>query len=182
MHHVKLSFPLFPEPDGSLIIAQLKRHEGLRLAAYRDSLGILTIGYGHNCESSPLPGVILPGDSITLDEAEKVFREDLIKSAAALHLALPWLRTLVPARQAVLINMVFNMGLGNQMAGSGVMGFRRMLKAAKEGDYALASKEMLNSRWASQVGPRARELACQMESGLWPDAENTARPQTGDAA
>ena len=29
------------------IVAQLKRHEGLRLEVYEDSEGVLTVGYGH---------------------------------------------------------------------------------------------------------------------------------------
>lgn len=160
-------FSVLPEPDGAYLIIQLKRQEGLRLAAYADSLGILTIGYGHNCESSPVPGVSNTGDTITLEEAERIFSDDLFKSAVILGHTLPWLRLIAPARQAVLVNMAFNMSIGNQLDGTGLMGFRRMLKAVQTGDYVTAAREMLDSRWATQVGPRARELSRQMESGVW---------------
>ena len=46
------------------LLTQLKRDEGLRLSAYLNTEGILTIGYGHNCQASPVPSVRHPGDAI----------------------------------------------------------------------------------------------------------------------
>ena len=40
-----------------------------------------------------------------------------------------------------------------------------MIKALEEGDYKRASQEMLDSRWARQVGQRAEDLARMMEEG-----------------
>ena len=42
-----------------------------------------------------------------------------------------------------------------------------MLNALQDGRYADAAKAMLDSKWAKQVGDRARRLAQQMESGEW---------------
>jgi len=47
----------------------------------------------------------------------------------------------------------------------GVMTFKRMLRALVRCDYEEAAREMLDSRWAQQVGERARELAEIMKEG-----------------
>jgi lysozyme len=59
----------------------------------------------------------------------------------------------------VLVEMIFNMGV------KGLMSFRRMLAALGRADYQEAAREMLNSRWAEQVGARAVELANIMREG-----------------
>lgn len=143
-------------------LAQLKRHEGLRLEAYKDTEGVLTIGWGHNCEASPVPGVEQEGDVISRGSAENLLYQDLKSLARELDDRLPWWRGLDEPRQAVILNMAFNMGV------SGLLGFKRALSAMKIGDYARAGTEMLDSRWAKeQVRGRAAELARQMVLGDW---------------
>lgn len=63
------------------------------------------------------------------------------------------------ARQTVLANMCFNLGF------YGLMGFRKMWLALARHDYHEAAKQMLDSRWARQVGHRADELAQIMRTG-----------------
>ena len=55
--------------------------------------------------------------------------------------------------------MVFNLGINR------FMGFKNMLRAAKEANYEEAARQMLDSRWATQVGARATKLATAMRSG-----------------
>ena len=159
---------VLPPEESSRLAKQLKRHEGLRLAAYFDSEGVLTVGYGHNCQAWPVPGVTKAGDKISQAQADLLFQIDMELAEAQAGHAMPWMKDLNYPRRAVLINMVFNMGVGSGASGRGVMGFKRMHSALRQGGYARASREMLDSRWAGQVGPRARELAAQMESGTWP--------------
>ena len=64
------------------------------------------------------------------------------------------------ARAEVLINMAFNLGI------TGLLKFRRALDAVRVDDYEAAATHMLDSRWASQVGRRAVELARQMRTGV----------------
>ena len=64
-------------------------------------------------------------------------------------------------RQDVFIEMVFNMGP------SRVAGFRNMLQAFRDEDWELASVEMLDSKWARQVGVRANRLAKIMSDGKY---------------
>lgn len=51
-------------------IALIQDSEGLRLTAYKDSVGIATIGWGHT-------GDVKMGTTITRAEAERILREDL---------------------------------------------------------------------------------------------------------
>jgi lysozyme len=44
-------------------------------------------------------------------------------------------------------------------------GFHRLREAVKEQDWEQAAAEMLDSRWAKQVGQRAVRLAEQMRKG-----------------
>ena len=55
--------------------------------------------------------------------------------------------------QETLVNLCFNMGI------SRLTKFQLMLGAIEAGQYELAAKELLDSRYARQVGKRAEELA-----------------------
>ena len=91
---------------------------------------------------------------------------DAADATAEVDGALPWSGSLDAARRAVLVNMAFNMGLGVH-GQSGLLGFARMLAAVERGDYDRAAAEMMDSRWARQVGPRAHRRARQMQTGEW---------------
>ena len=131
---------------------QIVRDEGgMRLKAYQDSRGVWTIGVGHNLEARPIPraaGII-------------IFEADLADTILDVDRMLPWAARLDECRRAVLVNMAYNLGI------HGLLEFRRMLHAAETADWPLAAKEMLDSKWATQVGPRAHRLAQQMETGAW---------------
>lgn len=125
----------------------LIRHESLRLKPYRCPAGKLTIGVGRNIEDR----------GITTEEALYLMRNDI----AACRRERPALNVppLSSAREGVLLNMLFNLGLPR------VLGFARMLQALRVGNYHEAADEMLDSKWARQVGKRAEELAKIMREG-----------------
>ena len=130
---------------------QIMRHEGLRLMPYSDTEGHLTVGYGH-----------LVANGISEAVADKLLREDiLLAEADARSLLGKSYRLLNRPRQAVLVNMAFNLGLPR------LKRFRRMIQEIELGAYASAAREMLDSKWAQQVGGRAVELAEQMRTGQW---------------
>jgi len=133
---------------------QIKVDEGFRGVLYRDSKGYLTIGYGRLLEPDR-------GGGIAKDEGEYLLANDL-RTAERLCEAMPAYLDLSPVRQAVLINMCFNMGAVKLQT------FKRMFAALVQQDFAHAASEMLNSRWSGQVGARAVRLAKQMETGQWP--------------
>ena len=131
------------------LYAQLKAHEGLRLKPYRDTVGKLTIGVGRNLDDVGLRD----------GEAELLCLNDVRVVEAGLDARLPWWRGQDAARQAVLIDMGFNLGI------EGLLGFRTTLGHVQAGRYGEAAKQMLRSKWAGQVGRRAATLARMMETG-----------------
>ena len=137
----------------------IKRHEGLRLKPYRDTVGKLTIGYGRNLEDV----------GISLEEAELMLEHDLDRAIQAAREVIPGFDELDEVRQAVLVDMAFNLGR------AGLAGFRRFRAALALGDFERAASEMLDSLWARQVGRRAEELAEMMRSGQWPSWLSTAQ-------
>jgi lysozyme len=59
--------------------------------------------------------------------------------------------------------MIFNLGIARFSA------FKKTISLIEEGSYSEAAQEMLDSRWANQVGSRANELSEMMRTGLWPE-------------
>lgn len=126
----------------------LIRHEGLRLELYVCSAGKCTIGVGRNLDDR----------GISESEARLMLRNDI---AASMHEAksFAWYRGLCEVRQNVVISMIFNIGLPRFKS------FKRMMAALDVSDYELAADEMLDSKWARQVGNRAVELSDMMRVG-----------------
>jgi len=62
-------------------------------------------------------------------------------------------------RIRVLLDMAFNMGVPR------LCKFKNMWAGIHVGDYVVASIEMLDSRWANQVGQRAVRLSEAMKTG-----------------
>lgn len=155
-----------PVEQDEKCLAQLMRDEGARRApdgshvAYRCPAGALTIGYGHNLDANPIEG--LDGlSAISEARAREILTADAAAFAAALDEEIPWWRRLEAPRQAVLLNMAFNMGV------AGLLEFRNTLRAVREMRWKDARDGMLASKWAGQVGRRASRLAEQMLKGTW---------------
>ncbi len=130
----------------------LLRDEGFRKSVYLDSLGYQTIGIGRLVD-------MRRGGGVTFDEALYLLRNDIGARQDALHAYLPWWSTLGPVRQAVLLSMAFQLGVG------GLLSFRNTLQAIEDGRYEDAAVGMLASRWASQAPLRVHRLASAMRSG-----------------
>ena len=127
---------------------QLKEHEGFRGMPYNDKLGYPTIGYG-----TKLP--------INEDEAELLMKHRLEQKRDELIIAMPFVYNLPDDKQKVLYEMSYQMGV------DGVLLFKRMWSALKSGDFETASKEMLDSLWATiQTPERAERLAKIMRGAL----------------
>jgi lysozyme len=145
----------------ALLIAELRRDEGVRYSIYLDSMGVPTVGVGHNCKVSPLPaGWACP---VTDAQVDQLLTQDLKNTFAQLDAHLPWWRQLDDVRARVVANMAFNMGVADLMT------FHNALFAMQRGSYAVAAAGMLSSKWARQVGARAQRLASAMEYGLMPN-------------
>ena len=141
------------------LLNQLRRHEGLRLKPYHCSENFLSLGYGRNLETN----------GISEAEAEFMLMNDLVACESELKDE-GWYNQLDETRRAVVLNMAFNLGKPK------LMQFKKFIGALSDDDYETASKEMVTgsdgvspSKWASQVGSRAYELADQMRTGQWQD-------------
>jgi lysozyme len=133
------------------IFDQLRRDEGVRTYPYTDTMGKISIGVGRN----------LTDDGVSPDEINQMLTNDVMNVTAELSRGLPWFAGIGDARQGVLINMAFNMGL------AGLLGFHDMLRFMSMGDWNSACTAMDESKWASEVGDRAKRLAEQLLSGEW---------------
>jgi lysozyme len=131
------------------LAAQLEVDEDKRPVIYVDSVGKVTGGVGRNLTDRPF----------SEDEMALMLKNDIDTAERELDRALPWWRSLTDARQNVLANMCFNMGIAR------LLGFKKTLVLVKAHRYDAAAAEMLNSKWATQVGQRASRLAEMMKRG-----------------
>lgn len=128
----------------------IQLHEGLRSKPYVDTVGKVTIGVGRN----------LTDRGLSEKEVDFLYENDLeIAYTAARNVIGYKFDDLTTNRQAVLVDLSFNLGFG------GLREFVKMVTAVQESRYDDAAKEMLSSLWAKQVGKRATKLAEMMRSG-----------------
>jgi len=133
------------------LIERLIKHEGLRLKPYRDTEGKLTIGVGRNLDDV----------GITAGEARDMCAHDVAEAEKGLDVLASWWRGLDEIRKQVLCEMAFNIGP------SKLMDFVKFLAALQRHDFGIAADEMLDSKWATQVGQRAVTLSNAMRAGAF---------------
>lgn len=153
------------------LLDQLVLHEGLELLPYKDSLGIDTIGIGRNLEHRGLSKkeIMHIGKDvsdlhewgITKEQAYYLAENDIKIVEKEICKAHPCVLELDEVRQRVLIDMAFNIGVPR------LKKFVKMWQAIHDKDFDEASVQMLDSRWAKQVGNRAVRLSNAMKSGEW---------------
>lgn len=140
------------------LIEQLILHEGSgpvkngRFMPYKDSKGILSIGYGRNLEAN----------GIRDTEALQFLNNDLDDAIHRCFAELPWYRNLDTVRQSVVAELVFNMGM--KTFGQ----FVNTMAAIEHRDFVAAARGLRQSKWYQDVkAKRGDKLVSQMESGLW---------------
>jgi lysozyme len=152
---------------------EIARDEGDKLRVYRCTAGKLSIGKGRNlddvgisAEETRVLGITVASIikyGITQAQSDYLFFNDIKRSEADLDRKLPWWRKLDDVRQRVLLNMCFNMGIGNGI--KGLTGFKNTLEFVRTGKYGAAADGMANSKWDGQVGARADRLEKMMRTG-----------------
>jgi lysozyme len=140
--------------DMNKLLESVKKHEGYRNKVYLDTLNKRTVGVGHLCV-----------EDFWEDDKEyeekflmTILEHDLqtaIKSAEKLCEGLK----ISDDAKIIIIEMIFQLG------GNGVSKFRKMWQALQQDppDYAEASVQMLDSRWAKQTPNRAQEMSDHMK-------------------
>ena len=140
--------------DMDKLLESVKKHEGYRNKVYLDTLGKRTVGVGHLCvedfwedgkeyEEDFLMGILEKDLQSAIDQADDMCSNLTISDDAKI----------------IIIEMIFQLG------GNGVSKFRKMWQALQQDppDYAEASVQMLDSRWAKQTPNRANEMANHMK-------------------
>ena len=139
--------------DMNKLLESVKRHEGYRNKVYLDTLNKRTVGVGHLCvedfwedgkeyDEDFLMGILEKDLQSAIDQADDMCSNLTISDDAKI----------------IIIEMIFQLG------GTGVSKFRKMWQALQQDppDYAEASVQMLDSRWAKQTPNRAQEMARHM--------------------
>jgi lysozyme len=135
--------------DRERLAAQLRLHEGVEHKPYKCTAGYLTIGVGRNIEERGLSD----------DEIDYILNNDVDIATSELASTFDWFAGLDDVRMRVVVDMVFNLGMPRFKQ------FQNMLAAIEAQDWPEAAAQMMDSRWAKQVGARAERLRDMMETG-----------------
>ena len=143
------------------IDALLKKFEGCKLKAYKDPVGIWTIGYGHT-SAAGAPDVT-EGLTITQAEAEEILKRDLVKYEKPVADMVK-----VPLSQHqfdVLVDFAYNAGVGNLKSST-------LLKRVNAGDFDAVPNELM--KWTKAKGKELPGLVRRRraESEWWRDLSN----------
>ena len=144
----------------------LARDEGCKLERHQVA-EIDHIGYGANLDEH-WPDELLAYldvededdiESITQDQANYLldyYTDNIAIPDCSKIFGQQW-EQLSAVRQEVYVNMAFNLG------GPNLRGFRKMIRATTEDDWAGAASQILNSKAARQTGDRYKRLALAFE-------------------
>ena len=127
-------------------IALIKKFEGCELEAYRDSVNVLTIGYGHTKN-------VKEGDKINQDEAEHLLQEEMPEYEGYINDMVK-----VPLKQNqfdALVCWVYNLGPTN-------LGESTLLKLLNAGDYHTTPSQI--KRWNKAGGETLQGLIRRREA------------------
>jgi lysozyme len=141
------------------LVNQLKRHEGFVPTPKPCPAGFMTIGYGHNCDAHQDLDKY-QGRIVSETEAHNLLLRDISEVMTSLTKSYKLFPVLSEIQQCVLINMAFNLGI------EGLLKFKKMLKHLSTGNIKETSREMLKSRWATQV-EREAELVFMIMTEDW---------------
>ena len=126
-------------PDLNKLIERICENEGFRSKPYQCSEGVWTIGHGITY--------------LTEEESRRIVADRIAEKHLGLGGTLDWYDGLPPEVQGVVLEMTFQMGT------SGMLKFKKMIKAMADKEWAKAADEMKDSRWYRQTPGRCERLA-----------------------
>lgn len=128
----------------------LVKHEGLRLKAYTDTVGKVSIGVGRNLDDT----------GITKSEAMALLENDIARCEQEARRYLSWYDDLDSVRQDVILSLIFNMGIQRLKT------FKNMIQGIQQKNFGYAASELLDSKWSDQVREiRSADLASMLSRG-----------------
>lgn len=137
---------------------QLKIDEGVKYEIYNDHLGYPTFGIGHLITEADEEYGKPVGTPVSEERVNAVFDSDVAIYISEAKKVFPNLDSLPAEAQEVIVNMCFNMGAPR------LSKFKKFIAAVNESNWVTAGVEMLDSRWAKQVGNRAIRLRDRITS------------------
>jgi lysozyme len=131
---------------------------------YTDTVGKVTIGVGRN----------LTDRGLTKEECRHLLANDIEISVGELKMNFHWFAKLDDTRQAALVDLHFNLGINRLKTFTKTL---RLIEKCILGDdlWSKVAEELLDSKWAGQVGQRAQTLARMLELGDNPSNPNNKR-------
>lgn len=131
------------------LIVHLAQEEGKVSKPYKDTVGKTTIGIGRNLDDVGLSD----------DEIMYLLGNDITRVERQLDVNLTWWRGMCDARQVALASMCFQLGI------AGLLAFKKSLQMLRDGQYAKAADEFMDSKWGKQVPARARRVTQMIRTG-----------------
>ena len=139
----------------------LKRHEGLRLKAYKCPAGQWTIGYGH-------ARGVYEGQVITKEQAESILLADVkVAMNDSLSLISSFMDMGACPRRDAIINVAFNMGYAKFSK------FATSLNYIRLGLWKQAAEALTRTKWYKDVKGRAKEVVHAIEFNTWYESDIT---------
>ena len=125
------------------LLEAVKLSEGFRDKVYKDTLGIDTIGYGFAIKD------------LVIDEdiAEMILRRKLDSLVDRVDKRFNFMSDMPIEVKDVIYEMCYQLGV------TGVSKFKKTLAYLENKEFKMASKEMLDSKWARQTPNRANKLS-----------------------
>ena len=120
----------------ALVTAFVAQHEGLRLWAYRDPVGVLTACYGHTGPD------VQPGQTYTRAQCRELLERDLARHAQALACIR---RPLTDGQKAAFVSFAYNVGSEAFCSSS-------LVRKANAGDMPGACAEL--DKWVYAKGQK----------------------------
>ena len=142
---------MFSEKNSKKLKDLIEKHEGRSSKIYMCTAGKQTAGVGRNMSDNGLRDV----------EIDFMLQNDINHTMHFLDTNFEWFASLDSPRQCALIDMCFCLGAPRFKQ------FKMMIMAIAEHRWSEAAYELLDSRFARQVGNRAKTLAKMLEEGVW---------------
>jgi lysozyme len=139
------------------LVRDIKTAEGFSLTAYKDSLGLWTIGYGHLMDQTK----DWTGFTTTQNQADGTLIADITNAQTKAEKLSEWSCLDTPCRQNAVIELVFNMGDKWKQ-------FAQTRLDIQNKNWQKAHDDLLDSLWAKQVGAvRSTRLARYLLTGRY---------------
>ncbi|WP_254475527.1 lysozyme [Bartonella sp. B1098] len=137
-------------------LSLIKQWEGLHLKAYKDAIGVWTIGYGHT--STAGKPFVHKGMIITEKQAEEILSHDLRQFENAVEKNVTV--SLTDEQFAALVSFCYNVGIAAFCKST-------LLKKLNKGEYEAVPSEL--QKWTKAGGKRLYGLVHRRaaEAGLW---------------